>query len=175
MLQAKCKCRKLHTRPYGWTLELTRMMTKLCYWQAALCQAEGRPYNARFLWHLACALELLTMKPDKMGDTICKNRDWETLTDKKNGSRALQWHKQRKQAGRPSTYDTSCALKSSDSMPDKYIESTKQPMPPVACLWLVLQTQTAQSPITRKRTPWNQHAWKKHVPDSPKQMTHLFS
>jgi len=52
MLQAKHKCRKLHTQPYGWTLELTWMMTELQYWWAALHQAEGKPYNTRFLQHL---------------------------------------------------------------------------------------------------------------------------
>jgi len=70
MLQAECKCRKLHTQPYGWTPELTWMMTKLQYWQLALCQAEGKPYNTRFLWCLARALELLTTTPNEMGDTI---------------------------------------------------------------------------------------------------------
>jgi len=32
MIQAEQKCWKLHTQPYGWTLELTRMMTELWYW-----------------------------------------------------------------------------------------------------------------------------------------------
>jgi len=32
MIQAEQKCWKLHTRPYGWTPELTRMMTELHYW-----------------------------------------------------------------------------------------------------------------------------------------------
>jgi len=70
MLQAEHKCRKLHTRPYGWTPELTQMMTELRYWQSALSQAEGKPYNARFLRRLARALELLTMQPNETGDTI---------------------------------------------------------------------------------------------------------
>jgi len=45
-------------------------MTKLQYWQAALHQAEGKPYNARFLRQLAQALELLTAIPTEPGDTI---------------------------------------------------------------------------------------------------------
>jgi len=70
MIQAEGKYRKLHTQPYGWTPELTRMMTKLWYWQLALHQAEGKPYNARFLQRLASTLELPTTPPNKMGDTI---------------------------------------------------------------------------------------------------------
>jgi len=53
MIQAECKCWKLHTRPYRWTPELTQLMTELHYWQASLCQVEGQPYNVRFLWRLA--------------------------------------------------------------------------------------------------------------------------
>jgi len=32
MIQAECQCRKLHTRPYGWTPDLTRMMAEIKYW-----------------------------------------------------------------------------------------------------------------------------------------------
>jgi len=57
-------------RPYRWTLELTQLMTELRYWQAVLCQVEGRPYNARFLWRLARALELPTNPTMDTGDMI---------------------------------------------------------------------------------------------------------
>jgi len=70
MLQTERKCRKLHTRPYGWTPELTRMMTELQYWQSALRQVEGKPYNVRFLRRLIRALELPTRPPNETGDTI---------------------------------------------------------------------------------------------------------
>jgi len=31
MLQAKCQCWNLHTQPYGWTLELTKLMAEIRY------------------------------------------------------------------------------------------------------------------------------------------------
>jgi len=36
MLQAEQQCRKLHTRPYSWTLELTKLMVEIKYWQTSL-------------------------------------------------------------------------------------------------------------------------------------------
>jgi len=45
-------------------------MTKLQYWWSVLRQAEGKPYNARFLQCLARALELPIRPPNEMGDMI---------------------------------------------------------------------------------------------------------
>ncbi len=70
MIQAERKCRKLHTRPYGWTPELTRLMTEICYWRAVLRQVEGRPYNAWFLRRLAQALNLPINPATDTGVTI---------------------------------------------------------------------------------------------------------
>jgi len=58
MLQAERQCWKLHTRPYGWTPELTRLMAEIKYWCTSLRQVEGRPVNARLMYHLAKALSL---------------------------------------------------------------------------------------------------------------------
>ena len=70
MLQAERQCRKLHTRPYGWTPELTRLMTELRYWRGSLRQAEGRTYNAHFLYRLATALQLPTLPPSDSTEAI---------------------------------------------------------------------------------------------------------
>jgi len=36
MLQAEQQYRKLHTRPYSWTLELTKLMAEIKYWHTSL-------------------------------------------------------------------------------------------------------------------------------------------
>jgi len=36
VLQAECQCWKLHTQPYGWTLELTQLMAEIKYWHTSL-------------------------------------------------------------------------------------------------------------------------------------------
>jgi len=53
MIQAERQCRKLHTRPYGWTPDLTRLMAEIKYWQLSLRQVEGKPVNARLMYRLA--------------------------------------------------------------------------------------------------------------------------
>jgi len=55
MIQAERQCRKLHTRPYGWTPELTQLMAEIKYWRFSLRQAEGKPVNARLMYRLARA------------------------------------------------------------------------------------------------------------------------
>ena len=58
MIQAEWQCRKLHTRPYGWTPELTRIKAEIKYWRYSLRQVEGRPVNTWLMYHLAKALSL---------------------------------------------------------------------------------------------------------------------
>jgi len=58
MLQAECQCWKLHTQPYGWTLELTQLMAEIKYWHTSLWQAEGQQVNAWLMYHLARVLSL---------------------------------------------------------------------------------------------------------------------
>jgi len=58
MIQAECQCRKLHTRPYGWTPELMQLMAEIKYWHTSLQQAEGKPVNARLMYRLVRALSV---------------------------------------------------------------------------------------------------------------------
>jgi len=154
------------------------MMTKLWYWQSVLRQAEGKPYNARFLRRLARALELPTRPPNEMGDMI--QIRLKTLKEKLkqklgNLNRQEKWLEGL--ATETGGNQAKC-LRHLMHTEEQWLHA-----------WQICRTnQTANTTgrlsaisITNpdgttshhsKKTPWKLHAWKKPGHASPRQMTH---
>ena len=59
MLAAEQQCRKLHTRPYGWTPLVTILIQEIKYWRYAMKRAKGQSYHARILFRIRKALPQL--------------------------------------------------------------------------------------------------------------------
>jgi len=96
MIQAERQCRKLHTQPYGWTPDLTRLMAEIKYWQLSLRQVEGKPVNARLMYRLARAYPPQLIQ--RTSAALIKERlqlkkallrkNWATPIEERHGSKA---------------------------------------------------------------------------------------
>jgi len=96
MLKAKWQYRKLHTRPYGLTLETTQTITEIKYWWYTLKQHCTRTTNLHFAVHLACKLLLPPLHPStavpKIQQQIVDTKTWlqKLLCDLKEQTKWLE-------------------------------------------------------------------------------------